>query len=971
MPELLVFLRTFLVGLVLTEIWKVTYLASAGLGRRLADERVAVPLAITTLSIVCLLTYAYRRWAHRDLLRVVRSGRLDLLLFLLLGYCANNLIAPELAPLYRAIDRISWMWSPIVLAALLIFLTSALLPGRKSKGSDAAQLGFLTDEEIAEASEDVLGVSSQAEQFADAVLASDLNAGLVFGVDGPWGIGKSSFISLAEKRWNQQAGNSVIVFKFQPLRYANEADLADRFIRELCTFMHQQVFSPEFSPAASRYSRMLKGKADLSFLGFKLSLEPSNETVDELLDDIDGVLKRIGRRLVVIIDDLDRLEPKLVNNVLFTVRRTFKLTQASYVLCYDTEILIAGKDEGSRAREFLEKFITVKFGLFLDGGALARFLRSDWTADAVGSRLVPAGTMRSLSEMMEEVATILSGPDSKHYMPLLGDMRKIKRFVNALVMMRLPDLDVGRGDFQYRDLANLLLLHLCYPGVFRRIYVEESEGRTGMFSLQRDEAPNTAGLVNGEGFDAFVEGLDIPAAYLVRQLFDVETLGFTRFDQPDEFAYRTRACFNTNSRNLEAYLALIVRLIVPAPAQTYRLYIEAVEAIISGKKVEEVLASDDLSLANGEEVHTQFWSILAKNAHRFEPPVANDVITTLLASLPRYSSHDSADYGVRQQSISSLARLLDQAGFGAPRRGHVRDPQDAGEIGERIFGHAGKFPTPILDELVAEDRGALGWNDLMIFRLRCSIDRGGQLHNLYSGLLRYEDPNAVVSGQVAILATNSMRRFSQEVFKRFFDTFISGRRNFLLDVDNISDAAVFGEQGETALANDPEGTHTVAEVARAVVKDFVIFQLTNNRSSNSSGVGCGYYDQSGLGDGGGIGRAMVRYLLYFCFNPLVHESHSLVFGDFCLRSLRTALFNSMGEANVQVAQAALTNFIPREEWQRFWSTFGPTLKRRLNGEDRVVVSHSFSASYAESMPLFFEALDGFKQLSSEVVGSDA
>ena len=47
--------------------------------------------------------------------------------------------------------------------------------------------------------------------------------------------------------------------------------------------------------------------------------KPSGETMDEMLEDIDEVLEQLGPRVIVILDDLDRLEPKLINNVLFTV----------------------------------------------------------------------------------------------------------------------------------------------------------------------------------------------------------------------------------------------------------------------------------------------------------------------------------------------------------------------------------------------------------------------------------------------------------------------------------------------------------------------------------------------------------------------------------------------------------------------------------------------------------------------------
>jgi hypothetical protein len=72
------------------------------------------------------------------------------------------------------------------------------------------------------------------------------------------------------------------------------------------------------------------------------------------------------------------------------------------------------------------------------------------------------------------------------YLPLVGDLRKVKRFVNAMLLMQLERSDLGRTDFNKRDLINLILLHLNYPGLFRCIYAEETEGRCGTFSVRRE-----------------------------------------------------------------------------------------------------------------------------------------------------------------------------------------------------------------------------------------------------------------------------------------------------------------------------------------------------------------------------------------------------------------------------------------------------------------------------------------------------
>src|SRR5262249_23170449 len=155
-------------------------------------------------------------------------------------------------------------------------------------------------------------VHSHASHFAQTVLASGSNSGLVYGIDGPWGVGKTSFVNLACEYWKKHADNEVIIVRFEPLRYASVPYLTDKLIRDLSEEIQRQVFVPEFRPAVNRYSRMLKGKAKFSFLGVSLSLESSAETVDELLDDIDDVLKRIGRRVIIVVDDLDRLDAKAV-----------------------------------------------------------------------------------------------------------------------------------------------------------------------------------------------------------------------------------------------------------------------------------------------------------------------------------------------------------------------------------------------------------------------------------------------------------------------------------------------------------------------------------------------------------------------------------------------------------------------------------------------------------------------------------
>lgn len=969
MPELLVFAKFLATGFLCAEIWRAAFSISANFASSAwwPDVALYVKSSLLLAGALLCLTYALTRGAFASAARIVRSLRIDLLFALGIGIWANELFSPWLSKVHSALKSVDPNWAPAVLLLLSAVLLSPLVqhywPKRKKA---ASQLYFIADEEIEYERDDLLASASQAKSFAETVLACGAHSGLVFGIDGPWGVGKTSFINLAERFW-ESAEDRVIVCRFEPLRYASEPDLADRIIRDLSAAIQKKVFVPEFRPAASRYSRLIKGKADVSFLGFKLSLEPSQETVDELLNAIDDVLRRIDHRVIIVIDDLDRLDAKTTNNVLFATRRTFKLSQATYVLCYDTEVLAGGKEEGSRAREFLEKFVTVKLSLFVDSSSIRDFLRRDWQRAESQLGPIPSDTMVKLGALLNELADILDGELTANYLPLLGDFRKVKRFVNAMLLMQMEKSNLGRTDFNKRDLINLMLLHLSYPGLFRRIYAEETEGRSGFFSVRREDGGQ--GFKNSEEFFKVVEEQQGTAGFLLSQLFDVGTLGIGGANHLEEAVMRSRACFNHyNLRNLEGYLKLIVRFSTPEPQETFVLYQDAVERVRKGESIGSVLMSQEFQLERGEHAHDQFWGLLVNQSHDFSSTVAQDAIDTLVDYLPRYSVIGSSNRGLRQRSIYSLLRLLDRAGWGRKTGRRLPNiPENIIEIAWRIFGENSYQGKSLLNRLVSGDRGVLGWNDLMIFRLQCSADRQGQLHNLHSALIIHQDKSAATSGRLSDLALIGMRKLSQEVFALFKRTYINSQRNFFAEVDNAPDNKFLGEapfQLTRQSSNDGQSEPNVASlthhvfVARSVVKSFVIYQLTNREAPNGSGIGCGFYDESGTGDECEIARLMNNYVFNVCFNPDIHEDNVLHFLDHCLSHLSNSFFSDRDEEGYFASKTELPGGLDPNKMGRYWNNHKELIRQRAQlVEERKVVTPNYIASYREDLDGVFAVLD--------------
>jgi hypothetical protein len=108
-------------------------------------------------------------------------------------------------------------------------------------------------------------------------------------------------------------------------------------------------------------------------------------------------LANLNKKVIVVVDDLDRLGFSAIKDVLFAIKKSFTLPNVSYVLCYDTENLIPADENVDKIMEFLEKFINVKIGLYLDAETLRRFVTES------------AGEYRNAKEYEEYLGTLPPG----------------------------------------------------------------------------------------------------------------------------------------------------------------------------------------------------------------------------------------------------------------------------------------------------------------------------------------------------------------------------------------------------------------------------------------------------------------------------------------------------------------------------------------------------------------------------------
>lgn len=964
MPEMVVYLKALILGFVISEIFRIALQLGRPLANQLGQFSDALSWCLIVIFIALVTVYAVCRGAKATFNRLSKSRRLDLLLTVGIGVVSDQYLVPpkvdsHLEAFFNS-QAFGWGWAAATLLFFALLMVSSLVSFFRSNRRVAdSQIYFLTDREIDNPDQDCLSLGEDARTFAETVLASNTASGLVFGLEGPWGIGKTSFLKMVEAYWATEAPSSIILFRFEPLRYAGEADLTERFVKELLSVVQCSVFAPEFKVALSRYSKMLKGKAEFSLFGLKLSFEPSNETVDELLRDLDSVLRRANRRLIVIVEDLDRIEPKAVSNVLFTVRRTFNLSQATYILCYDTENLIAEKDEGRVSREFLEKFINVKFSVLIDSAAVIKYLNEGWQREREFMASLTSDRKPVLTELLSDLASLLAGKNAVQYMQIVGNIRKVKRFINAVVAIRLETLDISITDFDRGDIINLVLLHMNYPGVFRQIYSEEMEGRSGIFStlVNSDKTVN-----NHLDYLDYVSSQEPGAKFLLDSLFSMSTR------KSNEGYGRARAFVNDRyDRSLEKYLQLIIKCTVPDPAKTHKLFQCAVSKATQGDSIQDILEGRGFELSQGEHAHQKFWELFVDKCSN-DVKLAFAAADALVDIAPRYMLLRVSGENLRHRSMLHIVRLLDAVGWNSSKGKNVWVEPD---IANKIFGEEAFVGSGMLERMLASEPSVLKWHDVLLFRQYCSPEKNGRYQDVYKSLRGHLGSQSVSSIQADLDPVREcVRYFSQYVFARFRSEFIDPQKNFFELVWQVPTRCFWGEV-------DPADASTVSEGATLSLDDrvnaernylisFVVYNLINVSPVDGQVGGCGVFDLKGNSDKHQISELMNEYLFGFCFDVERHENNLMHFLDFCIYNFPHKAVTSEGSESLgsdsdfnPVANEVILSL----DLSRLTSYWRQHRDRVLNEgyleRERSVCTHDYVKKYSESLKAVLKALDAF------------
>jgi len=318
-----------------------------------------------------------------------------------------------------------------------------------------------SDRPIQKSSEDRFGRWHFAQRAAQVIAGRDDSSSIVVGIHAPWGEGKTSVLNMIVEELEKH--ENVLVIHFNPWRFPDEAQLLHSFFTTLSSTVDAtlETRGEKFGAVAKKYAGLL---APVSLLGFNASevakgasnLLPS-ATLEQLKERMADALTESGKRVVVIMDDIDRLDKEEVQAVFKLVKLSADFPHTAYILSFDEERVAAALAEkygGVEAgRNFLEKIVQVSLPL---PSASTEALRT-LTFEGVDAALKLAEIELSEQQAQKFVNTFFLAFESR-----LATPRLAKRYTNSLTF----SLPILKGEVNPVDLMLISAVRTFYPRLY-------------------------------------------------------------------------------------------------------------------------------------------------------------------------------------------------------------------------------------------------------------------------------------------------------------------------------------------------------------------------------------------------------------------------------------------------------------------------------------------------------------------------
>lgn len=365
-------------------------------------------------------------------------------------------------------DYMSWLWTISYVDILcLLGLTYVFVAVAnairiafdvvKEERDEKAIDGLIRDWPIEGKKDDIFDLSGEAKKIAEEILSLDKSKTWSLAITAQWGAGKTSFLNLIKENFSD---SDFEIMYFNPRDSRSYQTIQEDFFGQITCVL---------SKYDSRCSSVMKDYMS------SLQLIDNRGVIEKLVsfyriwdkEDLKDKLKKsfvhIGKKVLVLIDDFDRLSKEEILEVLKLVDSNAAFANLVFLTAYDKNQVnkALGESNNTNDASFVDKFFNLEFVVPSRPYSYITNYIGETLCCMLSAKSYEASSIKKTFKGVEDIF--------KEYLPTLRDA---KRFINQFYM----DYRLVRGDVKLYEYVLVQLIkyryHDEYTKLFRKQYVE-------------------------------------------------------------------------------------------------------------------------------------------------------------------------------------------------------------------------------------------------------------------------------------------------------------------------------------------------------------------------------------------------------------------------------------------------------------------------------------------------------------------
>jgi Cdc6-like AAA superfamily ATPase len=304
---------------------------------------------------------------------------------------------------------------------------------------------------------DEYGFTGIADGIADLLIkVKPEKKAFSIGINGKWGSGKTSLIELAIDKYKKKNANKENIIWFNPWHFKDSEILIKDFFFLLEKYMAKN-YGHKAKTLVHEYFQFLVNIEKAFFSTTFINSLFNNEKEGDILDKKKKVIEVLSSqddKIIIVIDDIDRLDKNEIVTVLRLIRIIADFPNIVYVVGYDRDYITyaikSNLTEGDY-KTYLDKIINTEYRI------------PQLTKNVVKKNLEKyiCGKIKIVNQEEIHACCEISGIDS-----FIKNHRDIVRFSNNLVMQRT----LLKEEIIFGHLFILELLRYRYPDLINKMF---------------------------------------------------------------------------------------------------------------------------------------------------------------------------------------------------------------------------------------------------------------------------------------------------------------------------------------------------------------------------------------------------------------------------------------------------------------------------------------------------------------------